>query len=164
MLVLWSLGGFLRGVSCVLVQDYCPPHLVFFPIYILFCNYRAGWLARINFSVTESTYRSCVCLCSVDEDEDDDEGDEDEELESPGGAENTRSLLASLEPLRKAKSWGSCSRALVGEPKSTGDEKLTVTDPSGPATKVSGRGDCQTHSLVSVRSLVSFFFVVARTL
>ena len=102
-----------------------------------------------------------MCLCSVDEDEDDDEGDEDEELESPGGAENTRSLFASVEPLRKAKSWGSCCRrALVGEPKSTGDEKLTVTDPSGPATKVSGRGDCQTHSLVSVCSLVSSFLLL----
>ena len=68
-------------VSCVLVQDYCPPH-EFFPNYTLFCSCRAGWLARINFSVTESTYRSCVCLCSVDEDEDDDEEDE-----SLGGAE-----------------------------------------------------------------------------
>ena len=62
-------------------------HMSFFPNYILFCSCRAGWLARINFSVTESTYRSCVCLCSVDEDEDDDEGDEDEEVESLGGAE-----------------------------------------------------------------------------
>ena len=102
-----------------------------------------------------------MCLCSVDEDEDDEEEDEDEEVESLGGAENTRSLFASFEPLLKAKSWGSCCRrALVGEPKSTGDEKLTVTDPSGPATKVSGRGDCQTHSLVSVRSLVSCFFLL----
>ena len=50
----------------------------------------------------------------------------------------------------------------MGESKSTGDHKLTVTGPSGLATKVSGRGDCQTRSLVSVCSAVSSLFFVAR--
>ena len=36
VLVLWSLGGFLRGVSCVLVQDYCPSHEFFFRIIFFF--------------------------------------------------------------------------------------------------------------------------------
>ena len=43
----------------------------------------------------------------------------------------------------------------------TGDDTLTVTDPSGAATKVSGRSDCQTHCLVSVVQQSRLLFLVA---